>query len=141
MSPCRLRMKTGSNRALILTDWGRLKEAMALHKEEEALCLELGNKHSLWRSYGNQASILIVWGRLEEAMALLEKQKALCLELGNRSGLATLFGPGCRLARSPSREVIEASGAPLGPASGGGVKPVFQELNLRPPDFSPNAAF
>jgi hypothetical protein len=101
MSPCRLRMKTGSNRALILTDWGRLKEAMALHKEEEALCLELGN----------------------------------------RSGLATLFGPGCRLARSPSREVIEASGAPLGPASGGGVKPVFQELNLRPPDFSPNAAF
>ena len=32
---------------------------------------------------------------------------------------------------SPSPGVIEASGAHLEPPSGGAVKPVFQELNLR----------
>ena len=32
------------NQALILQAWGRLEEALALHKKEEAICLELGNK-------------------------------------------------------------------------------------------------
>jgi hypothetical protein len=32
------------NQAVILRAWGRLEEAMALHKEQEALCLELGDK-------------------------------------------------------------------------------------------------
>ena len=32
------------NQALILKAWGRLEEALALHKKEEAICLELGNK-------------------------------------------------------------------------------------------------
>jgi hypothetical protein len=62
--------------------------AFELHKKEEALCLELGNKDSLQTSYGNQASILYAWGRLEEAFELHKKQEALCLELGNRSSLA-----------------------------------------------------
>ena len=53
----------------------------------EALCLELGNKDGLQRSYGNQAVILQAWGRLEEAMALQKKQEALCRELGNKDGL------------------------------------------------------
>src|SRR5271166_1015929 len=70
---------------------GRLEEAMVLLKKEETICLELGNKDSLQRSYGNQASILQAWGRLEEAMALLKKQEVLCLELGNRSGLAYCY--------------------------------------------------
>ena len=65
---------------------------MALHKKEEALCLELGNKDGLQRTYGNQAVILQAWGRLEEATALLEKQEALCLELGNKDGLQTSYG-------------------------------------------------
>ena len=42
---------------------GRLEEAFALHKKAEALCLELGNKDSLQRSYTNQALILKDWGR------------------------------------------------------------------------------
>jgi tetratricopeptide (TPR) repeat protein len=65
---------------------------MALHKKEEALCLELGNKDSLQRSYGNQAVILKAWGQLEDAMALHKKEEALCLEMGNKDGLQRSYG-------------------------------------------------
>ena len=40
-----------SNQALILQAWGRLEEAMALQKNEEALCLELGNRSALAHCY------------------------------------------------------------------------------------------
>ncbi|HLJ87055.1 MAG TPA: NB-ARC domain-containing protein [Candidatus Angelobacter sp.] len=80
------------NQALILRDWGRLEEAMILHKKEEALCLELGNEDELQASYGNQAIILQLWGRLEDAMALHKKQEALSLELGNKDGLQASYG-------------------------------------------------
>jgi Transposase len=53
------------NQAVILQAWGRLEEALALLKKEEALCLELGNKDGLQASYGNQALILRAWGQLE----------------------------------------------------------------------------
>jgi tetratricopeptide (TPR) repeat protein len=66
---------------------------------KEALCLELGNKHSLQISYGNQALILQAWGRLEEAFELLKKQEALCLELGSRSDLAYCYANWGLLAR------------------------------------------
>ena len=80
------------NRALILHDWGRLEEAMALQKKAESLCLELGDKDGLPASYGNQALILKDWGRLEEAMALHKKQEALCLELGDKDSLQRSYG-------------------------------------------------
>jgi len=57
----------------------------------EALCLELGNKDGLQRSYGNQAVILKAWGRLEEALELHKKKEALCIEVGNRSSLAYCY--------------------------------------------------
>ena len=57
------------NQALILKAWGRLDDALALHKKEEAICLEPGNKDGLQRSYGNQANILVAWGRLDDALA------------------------------------------------------------------------
>ena len=82
------------NQALILQAWGRLEEALALHKKEEAICLELGNRDGLQRSYGNQALILKAWGRLEEALALHKKEEAICLELGNKDGLSQLRQPG-----------------------------------------------
>ena len=66
---------------------GELEIALRIVQQEEALCLELGNKDSLQASYGNQALILQAWGRLEEAFALHKKQEALCLELGNKDGL------------------------------------------------------
>jgi len=65
---------------------------MALHKKQEALCLELGNKDGLQTSYGNQAGILQDWGRLEEAFELHKKKEALCLELGNKDSLQTSYG-------------------------------------------------
>jgi tetratricopeptide (TPR) repeat protein len=80
------------NQALILLDWGRLEEAMALLQKQEALCVELGNRDGLQASYGNQALILRAWGRLEEAMALLREEEALCVELGNRDGLQHSYG-------------------------------------------------
>jgi len=87
------------NQALILKVWRRLEEAMALHKKQEALCLQLGNKDGLQRSYGNQASILKARGRLEEAMALHKKHEALCLGLGNKGSLAHCYWTWGLLAR------------------------------------------
>jgi tetratricopeptide (TPR) repeat protein len=65
---------------------------MALHKKEEAICLELGDRAGLQASYGNQALILQAWGRLEEAMVLHKKEEAICLELGDRAGLQRSYG-------------------------------------------------
>src|ERR1022692_304900 len=90
------------NQALILSAWGRLDEAMVLHKKEEALSLELGNKLALQASYGNQALILDAWGRLEEAMALFKKKEALCLELGNKGSLQRSYGG--QIGRASCRE-------------------------------------
>jgi len=72
---------------------------MALHRKAEALCIELGNKDDLQRSYGNQAVILKDWGQLEEAMALHRKAEALCIELGLRSSLGYCYWNWGLLAR------------------------------------------
>jgi len=80
------------NQAIILQAWGRLDEAMKLHKKEETICLELGNKDELQSCYGNQTNILYVWGRFDEAIELLKKQESICLELGNKNGLQACYG-------------------------------------------------
>jgi tetratricopeptide (TPR) repeat protein len=80
-----------AGQALILWAWGKLDEAMALHKREEAICLELGDRASLQVSYGNQALILTAWGKLDEALALIRKREAICLELGNRVDLGKCY--------------------------------------------------
>jgi tetratricopeptide (TPR) repeat protein len=71
---------------------GELEEAFRILKQEETICLELGDKDGLQASYGNQANILKAWGRLEEAMALSKKEEAICLELGNKDGLQASYG-------------------------------------------------
>jgi tetratricopeptide (TPR) repeat protein len=86
------RERNYGSQALILAAWGRLEEALALHKKEEALCFELGNKDGLQACYGNQALILQDWGRLDKALALHKKEEALCLELGNKDGLQACYG-------------------------------------------------
>jgi tetratricopeptide (TPR) repeat protein len=46
------------NQALILQAWGRLDEAMALLKKQEAICEELGDRAGLARSFWGQGLIL-----------------------------------------------------------------------------------
>jgi hypothetical protein len=60
---------------------------MALHKEEERICRQLGNLDSLSNSLGNQAIILKAWGKLEEAMDLHKEEEGICRKLGNIEGL------------------------------------------------------
>jgi hypothetical protein len=84
---------------VILQASGRLEEAMALQKKQEALCRELGNKDGLQASYGNQALIVKAWGWLEEALELHKKKEALCIEVGNRSSLAYCYWNWGLLAR------------------------------------------
>jgi tetratricopeptide (TPR) repeat protein len=87
---------------------------MALHKKQEAICLELGNQDSLQLSYGNQAIILQAWGRLDEAMNLLKKREAICRQLHNTLGLAQCYFTWGLLAREQGdgkteREKLEQS--------------------------------
>jgi tetratricopeptide (TPR) repeat protein len=71
---------------------GELEIALRISQQQEALCLELGNKDGLSQSYGGQALILYAWGRLEEALELYKKQEALSLEIGNKDGLSQSYG-------------------------------------------------
>ena len=80
---------------------------MALLQKQAAICLELGNRDSLSRSYGSQAIILQAWGRLDEALALHQKQEAICLALGNKSGLAYCYANGGLLARQKADHQTE----------------------------------
>jgi tetratricopeptide (TPR) repeat protein len=80
------------NRGDILYVWGKLDEALDLHKKQELLCLELTNYKGLHRSYNNQARILRVWGKLEAALALYKKAEKICLELGDLDNLSRSYG-------------------------------------------------
>ncbi len=65
---------------------------MALHKKQEALCEELGNKDGLQVSYGNQALILKAWGQLDEAFEPHTKGVALCDKRGFNDGVPVNYG-------------------------------------------------
>ena len=77
-----------NNQALILYARGDLDGAMALYKEQERLCRELGNKDGLRACFGCQALILKARGDLDGAMALHKEEERLCRELGMPEGLA-----------------------------------------------------
>ncbi len=70
---------------------------MALHKQAERLCRELGNKDGLRISLGNQANILSSRRDLDGAMALHKEQERLCRELGNPEGLSISLANQARL--------------------------------------------
>ena len=75
------------NEAKLLQDRGDLDGALALHKQAERLCRELGNKEGLSYSLGSQALILQGRGDLDGAMALHKEAEHLYGELGNRDGV------------------------------------------------------
>jgi tetratricopeptide (TPR) repeat protein len=85
------RPRTGKS-ALILRARGELDEAMALMKEQERLCRELGDRAGLQASLGYQAVILDARGESDTAMALLKEQERLCRELGDKPGLQVSLG-------------------------------------------------
>ncbi len=65
---------------------------MALHKKEEALFRQLGDKDGLMRGYRVQALMLHAWGQLDDAMVLHKKEEALCLELSDKDVLQRSYG-------------------------------------------------
>ena len=65
---------------------------MALYKERERLCREIGNKQGLSTSLGNQADILYSRGDLDSAMALYKESERLYRELGQKLGLLASLG-------------------------------------------------
>jgi len=67
---------------------GDLDRAMALHKEEERLCRQSGNRDGLQRTLGNQALILHDRGDLDGAMVLHKEKERICRQLGSVEGLA-----------------------------------------------------
>jgi hypothetical protein len=80
------------NQALILQDWGRLEEALALHKKQEEICLELGNKEGLGYCYWQ-------WGLLAEQQG--DKQ-------AKRHRLKQAFSIFVELNMSRERDAIQA---------------------------------
>jgi hypothetical protein len=66
---------------LILQAWGRLEEAMALLKKQEAICLELGNQENLAICYGNWGLVAREHHDSETEREKLERALALFTEL------------------------------------------------------------
>lgn len=64
------------NQAVILRDRGDLDGALALHKEQERLCRELGSKDGLWRSLYNQTRLLF-YNRNDSRGALPKCEEAI----------------------------------------------------------------
>ena len=95
------------NQALILKAWGRLEEALALLKNQEEICIELGNKDSLAITYGNQGAILQDQGKLEEAVQLYKKKETLSLGLGKRDNLGYCYWAWGLLARAQADRKTE----------------------------------
>jgi hypothetical protein len=69
------------DQALILHRWGRLEEALALHKKQEALCLELGNKSGLGYCYWSWGLLARVQSDTKTEKQKLEQALALFTEL------------------------------------------------------------
>ncbi|HYG58748.1 MAG TPA: GTP-binding protein [Symbiobacteriaceae bacterium] len=65
---------------------------MALLKEQERICRQLGHRAGLQAGLGSQAEIHLAQGHLQEAMALLREREAICRELGHRLGLQMALG-------------------------------------------------
>jgi tetratricopeptide (TPR) repeat protein len=81
-----------AGQAAILYAQGDLDRAMALYREQESLCRELGNNKGISSALGGQASILYARGDLKGALAPLENYERICREQGDKYGQATSLG-------------------------------------------------
>ncbi len=80
------------NLAAIFQTQDDLDRAIALYKESERLCREVGNKNSLQASLNNQAMILQTRGDLDGAMTLYKESECLCREAGDNLSLSRILG-------------------------------------------------
>jgi len=85
-----------------------LDGAMALHREQERICRELGTRTGSQPPLGNQANILYVRGDLDGAMALHREHERLCREMGKVEGLAISLANQAALTAFGNRRPREA---------------------------------
>lgn len=91
------------NQGLALENLGKREEALALLRQEERMCEELGDQEGLARSWGNQAAILSKQGAWEKALALHEREARLKQVLGDETGVATSWWNQGRLFQEQNR--------------------------------------
>jgi tetratricopeptide (TPR) repeat protein len=103
---------------------------MALHREQERICRQLGNLDSLQASLGNQANILYDRSQLDEAMALYKEAERICRQLGNPSGLATWLANQAivQAQRSQFREAIALAEQALETAQSHGLAALAKQI-------------
>jgi tetratricopeptide (TPR) repeat protein len=103
---------------------------MALLKEQERICRQLGNFDSLQRSLGNQANILYARGQLDEAMALHKEAERICRQLGNLDSLQRSLGNQANIQaqRNEFREAIALAEQALETAQSHGLEALAQQI-------------
>ena len=87
--PWKLQVSLG-NLAVMLWKYGDLDQAMALSKEQERICREIGDVAGLaglGQALKHQSAILYGRGELDQAMALMKDQERIFRELGYKNGL------------------------------------------------------
>jgi tetratricopeptide (TPR) repeat protein len=84
-----------------------LESALALRKQEEAICRQLGDLDGLARSVGDQALILEKKGQLDRALSLARESERIGRELGNLAVIQAALGNQAFILLS-QRELNEA---------------------------------
>ena len=80
------------NRALLLKARGELDKALAVHLEEQRICLELGKVGEFHVSRGNEARILQVRGDLDVALEIYQDCERHSRATGDWDGLQVVIG-------------------------------------------------
>ena len=92
------------NQALILDEGGDMDGAMGLHKEEERICSELGDREGLCYSLVNQALILgIKQNQTREALSLADEVYRLAADQGFVSLAKQIEGIRSKIARKEGK--------------------------------------
>jgi hypothetical protein len=81
--------------ALLLHKLGRIDEAIAILKEQEGICLTLGDREGLHRGYAERAAILTGLGRYEEALALIDEKQAILEGVDDKEALLLVLDFEC----------------------------------------------
>ena len=92
-----------NDQATILRDWGRIDEAMALYKKDEAKAREKDNKDDIRTSLSNQAILIGMQGRLEEAFDLFSELEKEARQTGDKYSLVVYLTNQSRILHQRGR--------------------------------------